>query len=727
MLAPCTAFASLCDQEERIPTNTVSAFCFLQTFRERKGHAPEVAGPHPLERREISNFDYLMYLNTLAGRTYSDLMQYPVFPWVLADYHSKTLDLTNPSTFRDLSKPMGAQTEERKNKFIQRYKEVEKSEGNLSAQCHYCTHYSSSMIVASYLVRIEPFTQIFRSLQDVYFLPVEVNSAFFTALEIDAFPILSRCFGTVDGDCRWRSGLNRCAAGLVDRKVGGSNLHNGGGSFDLADRMFHSVKSTWESASRDNMTDVRELIPEFFYFPEFLTNCNQFEFGSLQDGSSLDDVQLPPWAEGNPHKFISVHRQALESDHVSTHLHHWIDLIFGFKQHGPAAVKAVNVFHPYFYCNQAHLDKVNDPLIKSTILGFISNFGQIPKQIFTKPHPARNAPGKHLMRKDNLPFPYPTGNFPPPLSSLHHLKCSPVTLKEALGGPVGHIVCTEKGVLAVGENKILLPPCWTRVFCWGFNDFTCCLASSGPDKNCTGFRKSQAIHPFLFLLRFLCFHGCFGEQKTTVSEATVDWAGCLCAVCPMPTLLITSGSSSVICAWELSVDKDRPACLSLKQLLFGHTRPVTCLAASASYSILVSGSADRSCLVWDLNRLTRITRLPAHKACLSAVAINDSTGDIASCAGGTLYLWNINGQPLAEVCATLSAGVHLSCCCFSQVKDWDVRSLVVTGDTAGNVQVASRELWGELLLLGTQTTMQSQSAARENTGAVLGQGKLCAS
>jgi hypothetical protein len=31
----------------------------------------------------ISNFDYLMYLNTAAGRTYSDLMQYPVFPFVL--------------------------------------------------------------------------------------------------------------------------------------------------------------------------------------------------------------------------------------------------------------------------------------------------------------------------------------------------------------------------------------------------------------------------------------------------------------------------------------------------------------------------------------------------------------------------------------------------------------------------------------------------------------------
>ena len=37
----------------------------------------------------MSNFEYLMHLNTLAGRTYSDLMQYPVFPWVLADYESE--------------------------------------------------------------------------------------------------------------------------------------------------------------------------------------------------------------------------------------------------------------------------------------------------------------------------------------------------------------------------------------------------------------------------------------------------------------------------------------------------------------------------------------------------------------------------------------------------------------------------------------------------------------
>lgn len=34
-----------------------------------------------------------MHLNTLAGRTYNDLMQYPIFPWVIADYQSEVRHL----------------------------------------------------------------------------------------------------------------------------------------------------------------------------------------------------------------------------------------------------------------------------------------------------------------------------------------------------------------------------------------------------------------------------------------------------------------------------------------------------------------------------------------------------------------------------------------------------------------------------------------------------------
>lgn len=66
-----------------------------------------------------------MHLNTLAGRSYNDLMQYPVFPWILADYDSEELDLTNPKTFRDFAKPMGAQSVDRLEQFQKRYKVCE--------------------------------------------------------------------------------------------------------------------------------------------------------------------------------------------------------------------------------------------------------------------------------------------------------------------------------------------------------------------------------------------------------------------------------------------------------------------------------------------------------------------------------------------------------------------------------------------------------------------------
>lgn len=41
---------------------------------------------------------------SFPGRTYNDLNQYPVFPWVLTNYESEELDLTLPGNFRDLSK-----------------------------------------------------------------------------------------------------------------------------------------------------------------------------------------------------------------------------------------------------------------------------------------------------------------------------------------------------------------------------------------------------------------------------------------------------------------------------------------------------------------------------------------------------------------------------------------------------------------------------------------------
>lgn len=55
---------------------------------------------------ELSNFEYLMQLNMLADRSFNDLSQYPVVPWVITDYESEKLDLGNPAIYRDLSKPV---------------------------------------------------------------------------------------------------------------------------------------------------------------------------------------------------------------------------------------------------------------------------------------------------------------------------------------------------------------------------------------------------------------------------------------------------------------------------------------------------------------------------------------------------------------------------------------------------------------------------------------------
>ena len=55
--------------------------------------------------RKISNFEYLMWLNFVAGRSYQDLTQYPVLPWVFIGFDNP--ELTNPNNYRDLTKNMG--------------------------------------------------------------------------------------------------------------------------------------------------------------------------------------------------------------------------------------------------------------------------------------------------------------------------------------------------------------------------------------------------------------------------------------------------------------------------------------------------------------------------------------------------------------------------------------------------------------------------------------------
>ena len=69
----------------------------------------------------MTNFFYLMELNKAAGRTFNDLMQYPVFPFILANYQTSKLNLKNDDNFRNLSRPISIQSDEKKCFFEERY------------------------------------------------------------------------------------------------------------------------------------------------------------------------------------------------------------------------------------------------------------------------------------------------------------------------------------------------------------------------------------------------------------------------------------------------------------------------------------------------------------------------------------------------------------------------------------------------------------------------------
>uniref|UniRef100_A0A0D9W809 BEACH-type PH domain-containing protein n=1 Tax=Leersia perrieri TaxID=77586 RepID=A0A0D9W809_9ORYZ len=460
---------------------------------------------------EISNFEYLMELNTLAGRSYNDITQYPVFPWIIADYRSEMLNLDDSSTYRDLSKPIGALNPERLEKFQERYSTFDDP---IIPKFHYGSHYSSAGTVLYYLFRVEPYTTLSIQLQ--------------------------------------------------------------GGKFDHADRMFSDLSGTWDSVLED-MSDVKELVPEMFYLPEVFTNINSIDFGTTQLGGKLDSVSLPPWAE-DPVDFVHKHRKALESEHVSAHLHEWIDLIFGFKQRGKEAVMANNVFFYITYEGTVDIDKITDPVQRRAMQDQIAYFGQTPSQLLTIPH---------MKRK--------------PLAEVLHLQTifrNPSELKsyvlpnpDRCNVPASTMFVSNDSIVVVDVN---VPAAHVALHHWQPNT---------PDGQGTPFLfhhgRNAANSTSGALMRIFKGSASSGEDYDFPSAIAFAASGIRSSAVVAVTCdkeIITGGHA------DGSVKLVSPDGAKTIETASGHLAPVTCLALSHDSNYLVTGSRDTTVILWRIHQ-----------------------------------------------------------------------------------------------------------------------------
>ncbi|XP_034030839.1 neurobeachin-like protein 2 isoform X2 [Thalassophryne amazonica] len=511
--------------------------------------------------REISNFEYLMQLNTIAGRTYNDLSQYPVFPWILCDYTSPILDLEDPTVFRDLSKPIGVVNPRHAQNVREKYESFEDPTGTVD-KFHYGTHYSNAAGVMHYMIRMEPFTTLHIQLQS--------------------------------------------------------------GRFDCADRQFHSVAAAWQ-ARMESPADVKELIPEFFYFPEFLENMNGFDLGHLQiSQDEVTDVLLPRWASSRE-DFIRQHRKALECEHVSSHLHEWIDLIFGYKQRGQEAVNALNVFYYCTYEGAVDLDAIANETERKALEGIISNFGQTPCQLLKEPHPPRMSAentSRRQARLDTLP-----PNIFEQLDKLRlfvEVICDGLPLVEAVvpKNQNRSIIQGSDMLVTVSSNGLLGTHSWLPYDKNIANYFTFTKdptmtnpktqrVLSGPFS--PGIEVSTQVLVVSNDGRLLFSGGHWDCSLRVTQLAKGKLVGRICRHIDVVTCLaldlcgiyLISGSRDTSCiVWQVLQQGGFSSGLSPRpvQVLYGHDQEVTCVAISTELDMAVSGSKDGTVIVHTIRR-----------------------------------------------------------------------------------------------------------------------------
>ncbi|XP_011343929.2 lysosomal-trafficking regulator isoform X3 [Ooceraea biroi] len=579
----------------------------------------------------LTNWEYITRLNKLAGRSYNDLMQYPVFPFVLADYVSEKIDLNNPKIYRNFKRPMAVQDKKNEQHYINNYNYLKQTltEGlNLIAlnqgPFHYGSHYSNSGTVLHFLVRLPPFTSMFLCYQD--------------------------------------------------------------NNFDIPDRTFHALATTWRLTSCDSTTDVKELIPEFFYLPEFLLNTEGFNFGVRQNGNRVSDVELPKWCAGDARLFILAHRVALESDIVREVLPYWIDLVFGFRQTGRPAVEAINVFHPATYYG-FDVEQIADPLERQAWETMVRTYGQTPAQLFRAAHPLVQNLGNVTLSSQKVPViegisGIKWGNYvgapsnEPVLCWKHKHRTPlasliPLATGDVFGLPnyttllLGYT--KEKGGSMLSGMSVL----GAALASWNGTDGVARLKC----------KKEQPPRPLIKSL---------GLDPITTLGTAPDcgqlWIGHLSGRITVHTYTI--GTTGKI---EFS--------LAPATVLLAHRNRVTVISLSRVFSIACSGDGSGVIAIWDLNSLTYVRSVVCDQGfAVHLLCISETLGDVAAtyeipttddtiptANQSEMRVYTVNARAVGSV---LSRG-HITALCYSNAPEGVSVNVIATGLDNGVIRLWS--------------------------------------
>ena len=320
---------------------------------------------------EFSTFDMIVYLNLLSNRSYIDLFQYPIFP--LLFFYEKNDDIFDPLTYpRNLNQHIGFQVISEKSKirknmikytFDEMVKEFEETEDQnqeiIEKPIYFKTHYSNNVYTSNFLIRFFPYS----------FISIELQ----------------------------------------------------GKNFDSPDRLFFSIQETFYNISY-HKSDVRELIPEFYYFPEMFMNVNNINFHERSNGILVNDVEMPKELKSNGKisinndiekenyensnyflcfKFIEKMRNLLESK--STQINLWIDIIFGPKQRYDDLKKKKQYFRDETYVDfskdkEKDFEKyVNDKNIMTSV-----EFGITPVQTLFNEKEIINYKNRKIIYDNNV-------------------------------------------------------------------------------------------------------------------------------------------------------------------------------------------------------------------------------------------------------------------------------------------------------------------------------------